>query len=300
MKNPTPQRPQSVEAKFLQAATSEHAATLTKKAMKSTFESLSKCARENRWGAVTPSTLTEKQWTKFVSTGLKNGNSSRTMQNQQSHVRRALAGAGRAEFAEQITNKDLGIPPGTRIGIGKVTDREVLQQALERADNTAKAWICGMAALGLRQRELVRAGPSLKQWERQLTAGQPISLHDGAKGGRSRQICIPDKRRENALGAVRALMEVAERQDGRVVASETLESACHYVSDRLAEYGLSGGNSGHSLRRQFAVDQLKHYRSEGFSEKEARAMVSADLGHGDGRGTWVFNNYVRATERAGT
>jgi hypothetical protein len=292
------QRPNSVEAKFLHAATVEHAATLTKKAMASTFASLAKCAKLNTWGKTTPETLTEKQWSKFVATGLAAGNSSRTMQNQQVHVRRALSAVGRSDFANSITNKDLGIPSATRIGSGKATDPEVLRQALERADATAKAWIQLSASLGLRQREMVRSGPSLKQWERQLSSGQPVSLHDGAKGGRSRQICVRPEARQEALEAVRAVMAVAEGQGGRVVASERLESACSYVSQRLSEYGLAGENSHHSLRRQFAIDQLNYYRSEGYAERDARALVSNDLGHGDSRGTWVWNNYVRATEQA--
>lgn len=296
--SPDRQRPCSIGAIFQEAASVEFAATLTKKAMHSTFQSLERCARQNRWGAVTPKSFTQKQWSKFVETGLKAGNGSRTMQNQQIYIRRALAAVGRAEFADSVTNKDLGIPKGTRIGKGLVTDPEVLKQALERADSTTRSWIGGMLVLGLRQRELVRSGPSLKQWERQLSAGQPISLHDGAKGGRSRQIVISVEKREIALQTVRDLIEVVSRQDGRVVASKSLESACHMVSEKLAACGLFGKNSGHSLRRLFAVEQLNYYRRQGYDEATARSLVSNDLGHGDGRGTWVFNNYVRATERA--
>ncbi|ESA61313.1 integrase family protein [Escherichia coli 1-182-04_S4_C2] len=33
--------------------------------------------------------------------------------------------------------------------------------------------------------------------------------------------------------------------------------------------------------------------AQGFSEKEALAMVAMDLGHGDGRGRWVKQIYGR-------
>ena len=147
----------------------------------------------------------------------------------------------------------------------------------------------------MRQRELVRCGPSLQQWERQLRTGQSISLHDGSKGGKSRQIFIPPERRDNALRAVQALAELSNAQDGKVVASKTLESACRLVSAQFAKLGLSAENSGHSLRRSFAMDQFKHYMSEGYSQKEALGMASIDLGHGDSRGRWVYNNYLRGT-----
>jgi hypothetical protein len=41
------------------------------------------------------------------------------------------------------------------------------------------------------------------------------------------------------------------------------------------------------------MDQYKHYLAVGCSEKVALARTSNDLGHGDGRGRWVFNNYIR-------
>lgn len=302
----TPKRSNSVSGKFMSSATSAsagHAATLTKVRMKSTFNHLEKVAKAGKWldhrgHSVDASTLTPKQLTKYVAQRLADGASPRTLQNETSHIRRALRAEGRDNVADSCTNAVLGVPSATRIGSGRVTDADVLSVAIERADPATRAWIGAMQELGLRQRELVRAGPSLNQWERQLRSGQPVSLHDGSKGGRSRQICIPTERRERALEAVIALKEVAERQGGRVVASTSLEHACRHVSEKLAAVGLTAGNSGHSLRRQFALDQVKHYRSEGFSEKESLSRVSADLGHGDGRGRWVFNNYIRASEGA--
>jgi site-specific recombinase XerC len=287
----------SFNVRFMKAATVDRASTLTKKSMHTTFATLEKCAKINRWGNdVNPKTITQKQLTKFVKERLDDGISARSIQNQMSHIRRALHTVGRSDFADSTcSNKELGVPSGTRIGSGKVVDPEIYAGAVTAAAPDTRAWIEAMKELGLRQRELVRAGPSLQQWERQLEKGQPITLHDGSKGGRSRQICIPPERRDSALAAVRDLKEVAEAQGGRVVDSATLESACKQVGDRLAAVGLAGKNAGHSLRRDFAMQQYKHYTREGFSEKEALAMTSADLGHGDGRGRWVYNNYIRST-----
>jgi integrase len=298
--NPNPGRAYNVEAKFFHEATKEHAATLTKQAMKATFNALSKCAEKGRWGNVTPETITQKQLSKYVQQRVAEGLEPRTVKNQVAHIRRSIRLCGRIEFERSFSNQDLGVPKATYIGTGKVTDPLVLEKALERASPIERAWINAMNELGLRERELVRAGPSLQQWERQIVSGQPIYLYAGAKTGRSRQVFIAPERREAALETVRALKEVADRQGGHVVARETLEKACKHVSYRLATLGLKGENSPHSLRRDFAVNQINHYRREGFSEVEARCRISVDLGHGDSRqrGTVAFNNYVRTSEQA--
>jgi site-specific recombinase XerC len=285
-----------ISVRFMKSATTERAATLTKKTMHTTFAALEKCAEKYRWGnKVSPSNITQKQLKGFVKERSESGISARSIQNQMSHIRRALAAVGRNDFSDTYSNKDLGVPCGSRIGTGKIVDAKVYEQALISAAPDTRAWICAMKELGLRQRELVRSSASLQQWERQLEKGQPITLHDGSKGGRSRQICIPAERQEAALEAVRELIKIAEDQDGRVVDSATLESACKLVGDRLSAVGLVGENAGHSLRRDFAMKQYEHYKSEGFNEKHALSMTSSDLGHGDKRGRWVYNNYLRAT-----
>lgn len=283
--------------RFMKAATVDRASTLTKKSMHTTFSVLEKCAKTNRWGNdVTPKNITQKQLTKFVKERLDDGISARSIQNQMSHIRRALHTVGRNDFADSIcSNKELGIPSGTRIGSGKAVDPKIYAEAVAKAAPDTRAWIEGMKELGLRQRELVRAGPSLQQWERQLEKNQFLTLHDGSKGGRSRQIYIPEERRDSALAAVRNLISVAAGQGGDVVDSRTLESACKLVGDRLEAIGLSGENSGHSLRRDFAMRQYLHYKEQGFSKTEALSRTSNDLGHGDGRGRWVYNNYIRGT-----
>ncbi|MCC8460126.1 DNA-binding protein, partial [Photorhabdus aegyptia] len=40
-------------------------------------------------------------------------------------------------------------------------------------------------------------------------------------------------------------------------------------------------------------EAINYHLSKGFSRKEAEAMVSMDLGHGDGRGHYVARVYNR-------
>ncbi|EBR1501129.1 hypothetical protein BWL71_07590 [Salmonella enterica] len=43
--------------------------------------------------------------------------------------------------------------------------------------------------------------------------------------------------------------------------------------------------------QKVAQDAIHHYLAQGFSRKEALAMVAMDLGHGDGRGRYVAQVY---------
>ncbi|MFN7050350.1 DNA-binding protein, partial [Proteus mirabilis] len=49
--------------------------------------------------------------------------------------------------------------------------------------------------------------------------------------------------------------------------------------------------SNHGLRYAYAQDVEKYYLSQGVSPKEAYALTSMDLGHGDGRGDYIKRVY---------
>lgn len=53
------------------------------------------------------------------------------------------------------------------------------------------------------------------------------------------------------------------------------------------------GIQSHSARYAFAKERMQVYRNEGYSEREARAATSQDLGHGDGRGRFIASVYAR-------
>ncbi len=58
--------------------------------------------------------------------------------------------------------------------------------------------------------------------------------------------------------------------------------------------GLTGKSAPHSLRYARAVDAMAFHTRSGMSEKEVSAMVSMDLGHGDGR--YVVSVYTKSSE----
>jgi site-specific recombinase XerD len=286
-------KPRSIEARFMSSALAQkNASTLTKERMKTTFVALAKHCKTGRYGDVSPEKITEKQIRKFVESRLATGISARSLQNEMSHIRRSLNGARRDDFANAITNDSLGIPSGSRIGVATPVNEHVFAQAMTNADPTTQAWIKLERYLGLRQSEMIESGKSLAIWQQSLESGRGfIAVRDGTKGGRPRETYIAPEHRERALDAIKSGLEALK--NGRIVDASSKVSARQQVHDRFSGVGLSGQNSGHTLRRAFALDQYRHYLKEGHDQKQALSLCSRDLGHGEGRGRWVFNNYIR-------
>ncbi|MGV7243803.1 integrase domain-containing protein [Caballeronia sp. M23-90] len=290
-----PNKPRSIEAKFMAAALHKGASTLTKQRMRTTFRAFAAHAKERRYGLVDPATITEKQLGNYVASRIAVGITPRSIQNEMSHLRRTLRGAGRAELAGAVTNAKLGVPKGTRIGKGRVVDEHLLAQALAKAQTDTRTWIQLERYLGLRREEMIESHKSLKQWEKALARGQSfITVRHGTKNGRIRDTFLPPHYRERALMAVRAALAVTTTRQ-YLVNSLNDEAAKQQVHRRFAALGLEGEDSGHSLRRAFCHDNYEYYLGEGHSAKEALALCSRDLGHGEGRGRWIWNNYLRAT-----
>ena len=97
--------------------------------------------------------------------------------------------------------------------------------------------------------------------------------------------------REAVRQAVKEALNIAGKRDGHLIDKPDLKSAMDYWHNQAARIGLAGAYSPHSLRYAWAQDALHHYLAQGFSRKEALAMVAMDLGHGDGRGRYVAQVY---------
>ncbi|WP_088924927.1 integrase domain-containing protein [Burkholderia multivorans] len=238
MSKQTSNKPRSIEAKFMSAALHKGAATLTKQKMRTTFLAFAAHAKHRRYGQVAPATVTEKQLRNYVVSRIDAGISARTIQNEMSHLRRALRGTGRGEWADALTNAELGVPSGTRIGTGKVVDESVLARALERAASDTRAWIQLKRCLGLRREEMIESHKSLKQWEVALSRGQSfITIRHGTKGGRTRDTHIPEPYRQRALDAVRAALSIVSDRRYLVDAPPPItqpNSRCRGASPRSA------------------------------------------------------------------
>lgn len=141
----------------------------------------------------------------------------------------------------------------------------------------------------------------MHSWARELAKpeakerGVHLLVHDGSKGGRPRWVFIRPERVEVAAAAVAAAAQ-SVAACGHVIDTENLKDGLRRFSNCLYRLDLTGDDSVHGLRRAFAQLQFAGYREDGLSKKEALKRLSQDLGHGDGRGRWVWNNYLRGGE----
>ncbi|WP_213239328.1 integrase domain-containing protein [Citrobacter braakii] len=224
----------------------------------------------------------------------------RTLQNEMAALRGVLQQAGRKQVAEheRLTNKALGLAGASRNGTNRAITPEHYQQVLA----AAREKDAGLAAtlelarlMGLRSQEAVQCCQSLKTWRQAIERGETrLTVVFGTKGHRPRETIIQD------IGAVKKALDnalsVAELRNGRLIAQLSLQKAMNYWRGALAEAGLAGNYTPHSLRYAWAQDAIRHYLAQGFSDKEALALTSMDLGHGDGRGRYVVQVYGRHEE----
>lgn len=271
-----------------------------------TWTAVRKFGGEKKWD-LAPGTITAKQvriYLEHRATVI----SPRCVQNEASHLRRALRGAGqdvpdkktlRLDKQNPWSSARLKVAPASRVGGKVAADSGRWAEAKAHMPRDILAVVGLVEVLGLRCREGVMSGESLREWSRELNRpeiknlGCYIHLHTGSKGGRPRHIFIPASRLEAVQKAVDVAKSVtASNKDGFLVDAADLERAMKRYSNCMSRLGLVGDDSGHGLRRAWAQDQFAFYREGGMVETEALRRLSNDLGHGDGRGRWVWNNYL--------
>ncbi|MGR7118221.1 integrase domain-containing protein [Klebsiella aerogenes] len=222
--------------------------------------------------------------------------SKRSLQNEMSAIRGMLRASGRTKLAdsERLSNKALGLSGASRNGTRVAITPEHYHQVLAAAQKTDAGLAAAMKlarAMGLRSQEVVQSSKSLKTWVKALENGAAtLRVIYGTKGGRPRDTHIVD------AGAVRDAVEyalkVAESRNGRLIDAPGLKQAMTYWHQEAAKLGLKGQYSPHSIRYAWACDAMAFYLSQGYSEQEALAQTSMDIGHGDGRGRYVAQVYL--------
>ncbi|EEC0297089.1 DNA-binding protein [Salmonella enterica subsp. enterica] len=233
----------------------------------------------------------------YIQMRLAQGIQKQTLHNETAAIRKILTQAGRDKLAqsERISNKTLRLAGVSRNGTRRAITPEHYQQVLKatRLKDAGLAAALELARLmGLRSQETVRCCQSLHTWREVLARGDTrLTIVFGTKGGRPRDTIIQD------TGAVKDALDkaiaVAERRNGRLIDRPDLKRALKYWRNHTSRLGLTGEYSPHSLRYAWAQDDIRRYLAQGFSEKEALAMVAMDLGHGDGRGRWVKQVYAQ-------
>lgn len=286
----------SMTAKFMAASLGKKGASIaTRQRIRTTFVALEEFAKKNRWGKVDPTNLTLKQFRAYIQSRI-GVVADFSVQNEASHIRRALGCVGRAEFAAVTCSRTaLGVPSASRIGKAKVINLVVFAAALGKARADTRALLLLEQAIGLRGKEAVMCMDSLLEWKRAIAAGQPVTVRHGTKGGRVRSVFLCPSKSAEAAVAVDAALKVLEVQK-YLVESPTLKAALATNHRRMKKIGITGKDAQHGNRRGFSVEQYDYYRGVlQLTDKQALARLCNDLGHGDGRGRWVYNCYLRAT-----
>lgn len=224
------------------------------------------------------------------------GLSVRTCQNNMAHLRTALREVGREKFSAdpRISNEALKINKGSRAGTHRAPARD---DAIRRIESMKAGH--GEAArlqleLGLRAREAIQSYKSLPSWGRELEKTGRITVTAGTKGGRGRSV---DLSNPEALGRAKEAIRQALTASGGgrkpLVASSSLEGAARSYQREMASVGFSGEQASHALRCAFAQDQYQRHLQQTGDRKEALRRLSLDLGHGDGRGVYCAQVYLK-------
>ncbi|EGT3611548.1 DNA-binding protein [Morganella morganii] len=222
----------------------------------------------------------------------------RTRQNEMSAIRAIFRVAGRHKLAdpkhERLSNTALGIAGASRTGTRTAISDERFHGALARIEIHDQGVALTMQLsryLGLRNEEAVQSAKSLRTWQQALQSGKDrVHVVFGTKGGRPRETLVPDKTK--LLPLINKALEYANKHNGRLIDRPSLHSAKdRYINVMRRIGGFVNEESNHGLRYAYAQDVEKYYKSRGYSQKEAYALTSMDLGHGDGRGDYIKRVY---------
>ena len=236
----------------------------------------------------------------YVSARKAQGIGQRTLQNELAHLRGILRSARNHAVADapELTNVELGIGGGSRLGTNTVMTGPSYDQIVAKAESQGRV---GMAAilglerfLGLRGNEALHAQTdTLRRWLEELSSGGRITVLAGTKGGRPRTV-TPGSIFQ-AMAAVSFAITIAEEQGGFLVVRANGQPAGGLLQARRIYHSWAhrNGIKPHSARDAFAQAQRDFYLEKGYSAREALIAVSHDLGHGDGRGRWVKSVYMR-------
>lgn len=75
-----------------------------------------------------------------------------------------------------------------------------------------------------------------------------------------------------------------------------MRSAMDRYRNVLRRAGMTGEYSPHSMRYAYAENSGQFHEANGLNDKEVLAMISMDLGHGDGRGRYIAQVYRQISD----
>ena len=277
-------------------------AHLTRQTRSATFDTFAKVMHGLGYGIHAARQIGGKHLAAFVAHRAAQGMSARTRANELSHLRAVLVQIGKQGLARNpaYSNRALGIERGSRIGTKQPLSDPAIRAFQERMDRLARPGIGAtlelQRALGLRETEAIRAGQAdtLSRWLRELVERGAVHVVEGTKGGRPRDVHPANL--DRALAAIRQAQAVLEKTRQRYLVTRADGAAAANLKQAIGVYRNVCHRAevqSHAARYAFARERVQAYRDQGYSEREARAATSQDLGHGDGRGRYIASVYVR-------
>jgi site-specific recombinase XerC len=225
----------------------------------------------------------------------------RTLQNYARSLRYVLTGADRTQVRDRLTNEVLGIAGASRDGTKTaISDAQLaaFRDAATRLRNPIRA--AAMPVVldlcrhgGLRLNEARMIGAAAHMHLRTLATKNTLELRDGSKGGRFREVLIPEASRAPLQAALERAVVLCAQQGGHIWPAPSGKQAQKSLSDTCRALGMVGKVAPHSLRYAFARDRIAEYQQQGYTGREAARLTSLDLGHGDGRGQYVRQVYLK-------
>ncbi|MET0499656.1 MAG: integrase domain-containing protein [Steroidobacteraceae bacterium] len=277
-------------------------AHLTRQARSATFNTFARVMRELGYGIKAAGQIGGRHLAAFASHRATHGISSRTCANELGHLRAVLVQIGKQGLARNTaySNQALGIDRGSRVGTKQPLSDAAIVAFQEKMVQLGRPSIGAILelqrALGLREAEAIRASQmeTLTRWQRELQEQGSVRVIEGTKGRRPREVHPADLGR--AQIAVQHARTVLETSGQRYLVTRSDGSATTGLRQTLGVYRNLCNRAGiqsHGARYAFARERMQGYRDQGYSEREARAATSLDLGHGDGRGRYIVSVYAR-------
>lgn len=192
-----------------------------------------------------------------------------------------------------FTNQELGIAGRNRDGVREPCPEKLYECARALISHPGvRAVIALQWALGLRASEALAAGPSLGRLKHEVSGGLRPYIIDGTKGGRPREVEIPD--RAVAIRAIdEALAALESMRSKHLIPARTRRTALSIYHRECGRVGLSGIHSPHSLRYAFTWRLIRYFAQRGYDERTAYAAAALALGHGNGRARYIKRVYGR-------
>src|SRR5476649_456068 len=233
----------------------------------------------------------------YIKSRLSEDISKRTLQNEMAAIRSILRTSGKTFMAnpshEKLSNDALSLSGTSRDGTKVAIPNDVFDSIVEKVrevDRGAAIAIELSRHLGLRTEETIQSVKSLKTWQKAIINNQEkLRVVFGTKGGRPRDTTIINK--DLLLRVVNNAIKIAGDNNGKLIDKPELHLAIERYRNVVRDAGLIGKYAPHSLRYAYSHDATQLHKEQGFSKQEAEALVSMDLGHGDGRGHYVARVY---------